>query len=79
MLFSGYLEGFVLILDPFIFQISLDPPVKQGQTCYHFLIILFSKDEELSLALNMSKWVHWTLSLSAKVISFTDLIYLSSL
>uniref|UniRef100_A0A672SQ30 FACT complex subunit SSRP1 n=1 Tax=Sinocyclocheilus grahami TaxID=75366 RepID=A0A672SQ30_SINGR len=37
------------------FVISLDPPIKQGQTRYHFLILLFSKDEELSLALNMSE------------------------
>ncbi|KAK2891356.1 hypothetical protein Q8A67_013999 [Cirrhinus molitorella] len=37
------------------FVISLDPPIKQGQTRYHFLILLFSKDEDLSLALNMSE------------------------
>ncbi|XP_053548252.1 FACT complex subunit SSRP1 [Bombina bombina] len=36
------------------FVISLDPPIKQGQTRYHFLILLFSKDEEISLTLNMS-------------------------
>ncbi|KAI4819245.1 hypothetical protein KUCAC02_004501 [Chaenocephalus aceratus] len=37
------------------FVISLDPPIKQGQTRYHFLILLFSKEEELSLTLNMSE------------------------
>ncbi|KAM4808926.1 FACT complex subunit SSRP1 [Rhinophrynus dorsalis] len=37
------------------FVISLDPPIKQGQTRYHFLILLFSKDEEISLTLNMSE------------------------
>ncbi|XP_059819120.1 FACT complex subunit SSRP1-like [Hypanus sabinus] len=37
------------------FVISLDPPIKQGQTRYHFLILLFSKDDELSLTLNMSE------------------------
>ncbi|XP_075959265.1 FACT complex subunit SSRP1a [Anarhichas minor] len=37
------------------FVISLDPPIKQGQTRYHFLILLFSKEEELSLSLNMSE------------------------
>lgn len=36
-------------------QISLDPPIKQGQTRYHFLILLFSKDEDISLALNMNE------------------------
>ncbi|XP_042202637.1 FACT complex subunit SSRP1-like [Callorhinchus milii] len=37
------------------FVISLDPPIKQGQTRYHFLILLFTKDDELSLTLNMSE------------------------
>ncbi|CDQ83082.1 unnamed protein product [Oncorhynchus mykiss] len=40
------------------FWCVLDPPIKQGQTCYHFLILLFSKEEDLSLSLNMTerKW-----------------------
>uniref|UniRef100_A0A8B9JZG0 FACT complex subunit SSRP1 n=1 Tax=Astyanax mexicanus TaxID=7994 RepID=A0A8B9JZG0_ASTMX len=37
------------------FVISLDPPIKQGQTRYHFLILLFSKDEDVNLTLNMSE------------------------
>ncbi|KAL0974201.1 hypothetical protein UPYG_G00217030 [Umbra pygmaea] len=37
------------------FVISLDPPIKQGQTRYHFLILLFSKEEELRLTLNMNE------------------------
>ncbi|XP_031443350.1 FACT complex subunit SSRP1-like [Clupea harengus] len=37
------------------FVISLDPPIKQGQTRYHFLILLFSKEEDISLELNMSE------------------------
>ncbi|XP_061691307.1 FACT complex subunit SSRP1a isoform X2 [Syngnathoides biaculeatus] len=37
------------------FVISLDPPIKQGQTRYHFLILLFSKEENISLSLNMSE------------------------
>ncbi|XP_029430661.1 FACT complex subunit SSRP1 isoform X2 [Rhinatrema bivittatum] len=37
------------------FVISLDPPIKQGQTRYHFLILLFSKDEDISLTLNMNE------------------------
>lgn len=28
------------------FVLSLDPPIKQGQTRYHFLILLFNKEEE---------------------------------
>ncbi|XP_061899392.1 FACT complex subunit SSRP1-like [Entelurus aequoreus] len=37
------------------FVISLDPPIKQGQTRYHFLILLFSKEETIELSLNMSE------------------------
>uniref|UniRef100_A0A671RXY3 FACT complex subunit SSRP1 n=1 Tax=Sinocyclocheilus anshuiensis TaxID=1608454 RepID=A0A671RXY3_9TELE len=37
------------------FVISLDPPIKQGQTRYHFLILLFSKEEEINLTLNMNE------------------------
>ncbi|XP_062856980.1 FACT complex subunit SSRP1a [Trichomycterus rosablanca] len=37
------------------FVISLDPPIKQGQTRYHFLILLFSKDEDVNLTLSMSE------------------------
>ncbi|KAL4224373.1 FACT complex subunit ssrp1 [Mactra antiquata] len=31
------------------FVVSLDPPIKQGQTRYHFLILLFYKDDEMTL------------------------------
>ncbi|XP_062377395.1 FACT complex subunit SSRP1 [Sardina pilchardus] len=37
------------------FVISLDPPIKQGQTRYHFLILLFSKEEDIHLTLNMTE------------------------
>uniref|UniRef100_A0A672IT60 FACT complex subunit SSRP1 n=1 Tax=Salarias fasciatus TaxID=181472 RepID=A0A672IT60_SALFA len=37
------------------FVISLDPPIKQGQTRYHFLILLFSKEETINLTLNMNE------------------------
>lgn len=33
------------------FVISLDPPIKQGQTRYHFLVLLFRKEEETSIDL----------------------------
>lgn len=33
------------------FVISLDPPIKQGQTRYHFLVLLFGQDEETSIEL----------------------------
>lgn len=36
------------------FVVSLDPPIKQGQTRYHFLILLFNKDQDLSLNLALT-------------------------
>ncbi|KAF4521067.1 hypothetical protein B566_EDAN012366 [Ephemera danica] len=33
------------------FVVSLDPPIKQGQTRYHFLVFLFGADEETSIEL----------------------------
>ncbi|GFN86488.1 fact complex subunit ssrp1 [Plakobranchus ocellatus] len=37
------------------FVVSLDPPIKQGQTRYHFLILLFQKEDEMQLELNLSQ------------------------
>ncbi|XP_065155336.1 FACT complex subunit Ssrp1 [Atheta coriaria] len=33
------------------FVVSLDPPIKQGQTRYHFLVLLFGQDEEATVEL----------------------------
>ncbi|XP_044734685.1 FACT complex subunit Ssrp1 [Chrysoperla carnea] len=33
------------------FVVSLDPPIKQGQTRYHFLVLLFGQEEEISIEL----------------------------
>nr|SVE74077.1 EOG090X02Z1 [Daphnia barbata] len=37
------------------FVVSLDPPIKQGQTRYHFLVLLFNKDEETSFEIPLSE------------------------
>jgi structure-specific recognition protein 1 len=37
------------------FVISLDPPIKQGQTRYPFLILLFNKEEESTIQLELSE------------------------
>lgn len=37
------------------FVVSLDPPIKQGQTRYHFLVLLFGQDEETSIELPFSE------------------------
>ncbi|XP_069135887.1 FACT complex subunit SSRP1-like [Argopecten irradians] len=36
------------------FVVSLDPPIKQGQTRYPFIILLFQKDDEMTLELGQS-------------------------
>lgn len=36
------------------FVLSLDPPIKQGQTRYHFLVILFNMEDETSIELPFS-------------------------
>lgn len=36
------------------FILSLDPPIKQGQTRYHYLIFLFGNDEDTSIELPFS-------------------------
>lgn len=33
------------------FVVSLDPPIKQGQTRYHFLVLLFGQEDETSIEL----------------------------
>ncbi|XP_076453034.1 FACT complex subunit SSRP1-like isoform X2 [Babylonia areolata] len=37
------------------FVVSLDPPIKQGQTRYHFLILLFNKEDEMTVELGLSE------------------------
>lgn len=34
-------------------QVALDPPMRQGQTKYPYLVMLFSKEEELDVELNI--------------------------
>ena len=36
------------------FVVSLDPPIKQGQTRYHYLTFLFSPEEEVSIELPLT-------------------------
>ena len=38
-----------------LFLLSVDPPIKQGQTRYPFLVLQFDKDEEMSVHLNISE------------------------
>ncbi|VDK75633.1 unnamed protein product [Anisakis simplex] len=45
---------FVVQIHSFI-QISLNPPLRQGQTRYHFLVLEFTKDEEVELDLGLTQ------------------------
>ena len=33
--------------------IALDPPIRKGQTYYHHVLVQFSKDEDISVALDI--------------------------
>ncbi|XP_066587448.1 FACT complex subunit Ssrp1 [Prorops nasuta] len=37
------------------FVVSLDPPIKQGQTRYHYLVLLFNQEEDTSMELPFSE------------------------
>ncbi|XP_071178857.1 FACT complex subunit SSRP1-like [Mytilus edulis] len=37
------------------FVVSLDPPIKQGQTRYHFLILLFNQEDEMTIDLSLTE------------------------
>lgn len=39
----------------FMICIGLDPPLRQGQTRYPFLVMQFKKDEEVMIDLNMTE------------------------
>jgi structure-specific recognition protein 1 len=41
----------------FEFQVQLDPPIRQGQTRYPFLVMQFAKDEEIDAELNLDESV----------------------
>lgn len=45
----------------FISQVSLDPPIKQGQTRYHYLVLLFNQEEETSIELPFSEYVKYNI------------------
>jgi structure-specific recognition protein 1 len=39
----------------YISKIGLEPPLRQGQTLYHFLVLQFKQDEEKELVLNIDE------------------------
>ena len=53
------MKKFMLLPKPddlhYLITIGLDPPLRQGQTRYPFLVMQFKKDEEVNLDLNMTE------------------------
>lgn len=39
--------------------LGLDPPLRQGQTRYPFIVAQLKKDEEISMDLNMTEYVYY--------------------
>jgi hypothetical protein len=39
-------------------QVALDPPLRQGQTRYNFLVFQLRQDEEMSLTVKLTEYVH---------------------
>ncbi|EAQ89026.1 conserved hypothetical protein [Chaetomium globosum CBS 148.51] len=56
---NGRVEKFMVLPKPddthFMLCIGLDPPLRQGQTRYPFLIMQFKQDEEVTLDLNLAE------------------------
>lgn len=42
-------------LAPFAQQVNIDPPIRQGQTRYPYLVMQFVKDEIMELDLNLDE------------------------
>jgi structure-specific recognition protein 1 len=54
-----HIKKFMVLPKPdelhFMICIGLDPPLRQGQTRYPFLVMQFKKDEEVTIDLNMTE------------------------
>ena len=51
-----------------LITIGLDPPLRQGQTRYPFLVMQFKRDEEVTIDLNMTEYA----TLSSFLMRSTD-------
>lgn len=56
--------------------LGLDPPLRQGQTRYPFLVMQLKLDEEISLELNMTESVSFAV---LKLECYADMILVNSL
>ena len=57
-----HIKKFMLLPKPddlhTLITIGLDPPLRQGQTRYPFLVMQFKREEEVVIELNMTEYVH---------------------
>ena len=44
-----------VVLVSSLLQVALDPPIRQGQTRYYFVIFLLPSEDECEVALNLSE------------------------
>jgi len=42
-----------------LFVIGVDPPLRQGQTRYPFLVISFTREEDMEVELNIEEFTPW--------------------
>lgn len=56
MFYSSCVHSFTLI-DLFLtfLQLGLSTPIRQGQTLYQYLVMQFTREEEISATLNMNE------------------------
>ena len=54
-----HIKKFMLLPKPddmhYLIAIGLDPPLRQGQTRYHFLVMQFKREEEVIIELNITE------------------------
>ena len=70
ILFSSISRLFLLPKDDqhVLFILSLSTPIRQGQTRYQYLVMQFTREEEITAELNMSEYVHSSLAIFSPLI-----------
>ncbi len=50
-------DSYLLVLLTLALKLGLNVPIRQGQTRYQYLVMQFSREEEITAELNMSECV----------------------
>ena len=59
-----YRDTHLLVLLTPILKLGLNIPIRQGQTRYQYLVMQFSREEEITAELNMSECVSLSFTVS---------------